>query len=65
MINIMTNVNKRLKDLEGAYAPNTLRSYYADARMFVDWSSKKNIKPFPLTSEALCSYIEYLQPNAA
>ena len=65
MINIMTNVNKRLKDLEGAYAPNTLRSYYADARMFVDWCSKKNIETFPINSGALCSYIEHLQPNAA
>jgi integrase/recombinase XerD len=65
MINIMTNVNKFLKDLEGAYAPNKLRSHYADARMFVDWCSKKNIEPLPINSRALCSYIEYLQPNAA
>ena len=61
----MTNVNKRLKDLEGAYAPNTLRSYYADARAFVDWCSEKNIEPFPINSRALCSYIECLQMNLA
>ena len=65
MINIMTNVNKRLKDLEGAYAPNTLRSYYADARAFVDWCSEKNIEPFPITSETLCTYIECLHMNLA
>ena len=54
-----------LKTLEGAYAPNTLKSYYADARMFVDWCSEKNIEPFPINSRTLCSYIENLQPNAA
>lgn len=54
-----------LKTLEGAYAPNTLTSYYAEARMFVDWCSEKNIEPFPINSKTLCAYIEYLQPNAA
>ena len=65
MINIMTNVIKRLDDLEGAYAPNTLRSYYADARSFVDWCVERNIEPFPISSETLCAYIECLQTNAA
>ena len=54
-----------LQKLEGAYAPNTLRSYYADARAFVDWCEKRNIKPFPITSETLCLYIECLQVNSA
>ena len=44
--------------LTGAYAPNTLRSYYADAKAFVDWCSKKNIEPFPLTSAGTRMYIE-------
>ena len=61
MNNIMTNVMKRLSDLEGAYAPNTLRSYYADARAFVDWCGERNIEPFPISSETLCAYIGYLQ----
>ena len=61
----MTNVIKRLSDLEGAYAPNTLRSYYADACAFVDWCGERNIEPFPIGSETLCAYIEYLQVNAA
>ena len=65
MFNIMTNIIKRLSDLEGAYAPNTLKSYYADARAFVDWCGKRNIEPFPMSSETLCAYIEYLQQNAA
>ena len=61
----MTNVIKRLDDLEGAYAPNTLRSYYADARSFVDWCVERNIEPFPISSETLCTYIKCLQTNAA
>ena len=65
MINIMTNVIKRLDDLEGAYAPNTLRSYYADARAFVDWCDERNVEPFPISSETLCEYIAYLQVNSA
>ena len=47
-----------LKLLQGAYAPNTLKSYYADATAFVDWCSKKNIEPFPLTSASTREYIE-------
>ena len=50
-----------LKRLDGAYAPNTLKSYYADARSFVDWCNERKIEPFPLTSEALCYFIESLQ----
>ena len=47
-----------LAKLEGAYAPNRLKSYYADATAFVDWCSKKNIEPFPLTSASTRKYIE-------
>ena len=58
-------LDKCLQKFEGAYAPNTLRSYYADARAFVDWCSERNLEPFPIASETLCAYIEYLQQNAA
>ena len=54
-----------LQKLEGAYAPNTLQSYYADARIFVDWCGQRNIMPFPISSETLCLYIESLQVNSA
>ena len=54
-----------LDRLQGAYAPNTLKSYYADARAFVDWCAKRNIEPFPIASETLCAYLEYLQVNSA
>ena len=51
-------VTKTLQLLEGAYAPNTLKSYYADANAFVDWCNEKNIEPFPLTSASTREYIE-------
>ena len=54
-----------LNKLQGAYAPNTLKSYYADARAFVDWCGERNIEAFPISSETLCAYIESLQQNAA
>ena len=47
--------------LDRAYAPNTLKSYYADAKSFVDWCDNRNIEPFPLTSAALCDFIEHMQ----
>ena len=47
--------------LEGAYAPNTLRAYYADARMFVDWCHERQFIPFPLSSDTLQKLIEYMQ----
>lgn len=47
-----------LKLLQGAYAPNTLKSYYADTKAFVDWCMEKNIEPFPLKSASTRKYIE-------
>ena len=65
----MSHFHKSIEDvlskLQGAYAPNTLKSYYADARAFVDWCSERNIEPFPIGSETLCAYIEYVQQNTA
>ena len=56
-------LDKCLQKLEGAYAPNTLRSYYADTRSFVDWCNQRKVEPFPLTSETLCYLIESLQTD--
>ena len=57
----IAQIESCLKTLEGAYAPNTLRSYYSDVRAFVDWSGQQNIKPFPLISTNLSNYIEFVQ----
>ena len=59
------SIEDALNKLQGAYAPNTLKSYYSDGHAFVDWCSERNIDPFPINSETLCAYIEYLQRNAA
>ena len=59
MSDIINNyVSKTLQLLEGAYAPNTLKSYYADTSAFVDWCSERNVDPFPLTSKGIRAYIE-------
>ena len=52
-----------IRSLEGAYAPNTLKSYYADTNAFVDWRCDKNIEPFPLTSAGTRMYIETMAPD--
>ena len=61
----LKKIDTALNRLQGAYAPNTLKSYYADARSFVDWCGERNVEPFPIASETLCVYIKYLQQNAA
>ena len=58
MITYKPHVQAALSKLEGAYAPNTLKSYYADTNAFVDWCTEKNIEPFPLTSGGVREYIE-------
>lgn len=50
-----------LNSLDGAYAPNTLRSYYADAKSFVDWCEQRNAMPFPLVSDTVRGFIEHMQ----
>ena len=61
MINIMPKIALRLNSLEGAYAPNTLRSYYVDATAFVDWCEEQNVKAFPITSATLNDFIEFMK----
>ena len=61
MSHIDNQISYVLHSLEGAYAPNTLRSYYSDAKSFVDWCEQKNTRPFPLSSDTIRSFIEYMQ----
>ena len=55
------NISDLLSKLDGAYAPNTLRSYYVDATAFVDWCHKQNVRAFPMTSATLSNYIEFMK----
>jgi len=57
------NILATLNLLTGAYAENTLKSYYADTNAFVDWCYVKNIEPFPLTSGGVREYIEAMAEN--
>ena len=57
------NILATLNLLTGAYAENTLKSYYADTKAFVDWCREKNIEPFPLTSASVRRYIEAMAVN--
>ena len=61
MVNISTTLEYILLRLDGAYAPNTLRSYYVDATAFVDWCHKQNVEAFPLRSATLSEYIEFMK----
>ena len=54
-------IHSTLTRLDGAYAPNTLRSYYADATAFVDWCDEQNVDAFPVTSGTLKKYIEFMK----
>ena len=58
---IIVNISSVLSRLEGAYAPNTLKSYYADANAFVDWCEEQNTDAFPISSKTLHDYIEFMK----
>ena len=61
MYNIMPLIISRLDSLEGAYAPNTLKSYYADTSAFVDWCEEQNTEAFPISSKTLHDFIEFMK----
>lgn len=46
------------KRLEGAYAPSTMRGYYADVEIFVSWCKDNDIIPFPASAETVCRFLE-------
>jgi integrase/recombinase XerD len=46
------------KRLEGAYAPNTMRGYYADIQAFVDWCEQEGATPFPAKVDAVCRFLD-------
>jgi integrase/recombinase XerD len=46
------------KRLEGAYAPSTMKSYYADLSDFEKWCLGKESAPFPAIPSTVCAYLE-------
>ena len=54
----LETINKQFIKRDGAYAPNTIKSYYADVTQFVDWCDAKSVPAFPLNDRALVQFIE-------
>lgn len=46
------------KRLEGAYAPDTMRAYYADVTIFVRWCKSNSLPAFPATPSGVCQFLE-------
>src|SRR3989338_3904 len=46
------------KRLEGAYAPATMKSYYADVSAFVAWCEANHQDPFPACVDTVCAFLE-------
>ncbi|NRB18477.1 MAG: tyrosine-type recombinase/integrase [Rhodobacteraceae bacterium] len=44
--------------LEGAYAPATMRAYYADVTLFVKWCKANTLPPFPATPSSVSRFLE-------
>lgn len=55
------SIMRQISRLEGAYSPNTIRSYYADVAQFVDWCASSGLEPFPLDAYAVFRYVESMQ----
>ena len=43
--------------LEGAFAPSTMRGYFADVEHFEAWCERDGIDPFPTDTDTLCRFI--------
>ena len=61
MQNTKNSWQLQLERLEGAYAPNTIRSYHTDVKQFVGWCEGANVPPFPLEGETLVDYLGHIQ----
>jgi site-specific recombinase XerD len=59
------NWREEFKRLEGAYAPSTLKSYYADIEVFENWCLAQSLEPFPATVPLICRFLEGEAPGKA
>ncbi|WP_334062892.1 tyrosine-type recombinase/integrase [Limimaricola cinnabarinus] len=51
--------------LEGAYAPATMRSYYSDVEIFVQWCKEEGVTAFPADVATVCAFLEAQSPGFA
>jgi integrase/recombinase XerD len=65
MSHFIQSIDSVLKKLEGAYAPNTIRSYHSDNSQFVDWCLGAGRTPFPLYEGTLIQYLECVHESYA
>lgn len=56
---------EEFKRLEGAYAPSTLKSYYADITIFENWCIEQDLEPFPASAPIICQFLEDQAPGKA
>ncbi len=56
---------REFKRLEGAYAPSTMRSYYSDVEIFLNWCDDQDLVPFPASVETVCRFLEEQAPERA
>lgn len=49
---------KEFKRLEGAYAPATIKGYYADLAHFECWCFAREVQPFPAAPPTVAAYLE-------
>ena len=54
-----TDWRSEFQRLEGAYAPSTMRGYYADVEAFETWCQSNDLpEPFPASVETVCRFLE-------
>jgi len=54
---------QEFKRLEGAYSPNTLRSYFACFQSFEDWSTERGYTPIPARPSLVAAYVQSMSPE--
>ena len=59
----MHKTNLLFDSLEGAYAPNTIRSYRSDYMHYSDWCQKYQYDPFNIHEEQFADYILQMGSN--
>ena len=57
MIFKMTKINQLFNSLEGAYAPNTIRSYRSDYMHYSNWCQKYHYDPLNINEDQFANYI--------
>jgi len=54
---------EEFKRLEGAYSPNTIRSYLACFHSFDDWASERGYTPLPARPSLVAAYVQSMSPE--